>query len=135
MTNEHNHGVVHFEITANDAEKLSQFYTELFGWQIQKVDMGNMPYYVVSTVPSGEDGMPSVAGAINGGIAPRMMPEQRVTNYVSVEDVATYTAKAKGLGAQVAVDKMAIPGMGYFAVFIDPEGNPCGVWQNDSSAS
>ena len=30
------HTIVHFEIPANDAEKLRRFYTELFGWRIEK---------------------------------------------------------------------------------------------------
>jgi predicted enzyme related to lactoylglutathione lyase len=133
MTMNH-HGIVHFEIPADDPEKLSQFYTQLFGWQIQKMDMGEMPYYVTMTVESDEQGMPKVPGAINGGIAPKMSPDQRTTNYVNVESVEQYVGKAKGLGAQVVMDKMPVPGMGWFAHLLDPEGNIFGVWQTDMRA-
>jgi len=34
-----NHGVVHFEIPADDPEKLAAFYTQLFGWRIEKFPM------------------------------------------------------------------------------------------------
>ena len=34
------HGVVHFEIPAEDPDKLAEFYTRLFGWQIDKMSMG-----------------------------------------------------------------------------------------------
>ena len=133
MTNQH-HGVVHFEIPADDPDKLSQFYAQLFGWKIQKMDMGGMPYHVVETVPMDEKGMPTETGGIGGGIAKRMSPDQRPTNYVDVESVDEYVEKAKKLGAQEAMGKMPVPGMGYFAILMDPEGNSFGVWQTDASA-
>jgi uncharacterized protein len=133
MTNQH-HGVVHFEIPADDPDKLSNFYSQLFGWKIQKTDMGGMPYHVVETVPMDEKGMPTEAGGIGGGIAKRMSPDQRPTNYVEVESVDQYVEKAKKLGAKEAMGKMPVPGMGYFAILMDPEGNSFGVWENDSSA-
>jgi predicted enzyme related to lactoylglutathione lyase len=128
------HGVVHFEIPASDPEKLSKFYTDLFGWQIQKMDMGETAYYMTSTVETDERGMPKEPGAINGGIYARDSAEQHPMNYVNVESVDEYVARAKGLGATVATDKMPIPGMGWFAHLKDPDGNLFGVYQDDSSA-
>lgn len=129
------HGVVHFEIPASDPEKLSRFYADLFGWRIEKMPMGDADYFMTSTVEVDERGMPKQPGAINGGIAPRMTPDQRPMNYVNVESVDDYVDKAKGLGATVIVEKMPVPGMGYFAQLVDPEGNPFGVWQESSSAA
>ena len=128
------HGVVHFEIPATDPEKLSQFYTSLFGWKIEKMPMEGMDYYVTSTVETDEQGMPKEPGAINGGISPRMSPDQKPANYVNVESVEEYAGKAKELGATLVMDKMPVPGMGWFAMLIDPEGNTFGLWQNDTSA-
>jgi len=34
------HTIVHFEIPANNPEKLSAFYKDLFGWKIEKTKMG-----------------------------------------------------------------------------------------------
>jgi predicted enzyme related to lactoylglutathione lyase len=130
-----NHGVVHFEIPATDPDKLSQFYTQLFGWQIEKMDMGGSPYHVVSTTEVDDSGAPKNPGAINGGIGPRMAANQQPMNYVNVESVDEYIAKAKTLGAKVVGEKMPIPGMGYFAQLQDPEGNPFGVYQNSPGAS
>ena len=128
------HGVVHFEIPATDPEKLSQFYTSLFGWKIEKMPMEGMDYYVTSTVETDEQGMPKEPGAINGGISPRMSPDQKPANYVNVESVEEYAGKAKELGATLVMDKMPVPGMGWFAMLIDPEGNTFGLWQTDPSA-
>jgi predicted enzyme related to lactoylglutathione lyase len=30
---------------------------------------------------------------------------------------------------------MPVPGMGYFANLVDPEGNPFGVWEGNSEAA
>ena len=31
------HTIVHFEIPADNVEKLQKFYSELFGWKIEKM--------------------------------------------------------------------------------------------------
>lgn len=128
------HGVVHFEIPADDPDKLSSFYTSLFGWQINKMPMEGGDYWITQTVPTDEKGMPTELGGINGGIFKRQAPEQRPINYVNVESVDAYLTKAKSLGASVTLEKMPIPGMGYFAQIVDPQGNALGLFQEDQSA-
>jgi uncharacterized protein len=129
-----NHGVVHFEIPADDPEKLAGFYGGLFGWKIDKMPSEAMEYWGIQTVPTDDKGMPTEAPGINGGLMRRQMPDQRPINYVSVESVDEYVAKAKSLGASVMVEKMPVPGMGWFAQLIDPQGNPFAIWQVDMSA-
>jgi predicted enzyme related to lactoylglutathione lyase len=41
--------IVHFEIPANNPEKLSEFYKNLFGWKIEKMSMGDMDYWMIET--------------------------------------------------------------------------------------
>jgi len=48
---------VHFEIPAENVEKLKKFYGELFGWKIEKMP-GGMDYWGILTVPVDEKGMP-----------------------------------------------------------------------------
>lgn len=128
------HGVVHFEVPANDPEKLVGFYKQLFGWETDKMDMGGMEYWSIRTGPVDANQMPKEPGYIGGGLAKRMFPEQQPMNYVNVENVDQYVQKAQGLGAKVTTPKMPVPGMGFYAQLVDPEGNPFGVWQNDMSA-
>jgi len=78
--------------------------------------------------------MPTELGGINGGIFKRQAPEQRPINYVNVESVDAYLTKAKSLGASVTLEKMPIPGMGFFAQIVDPQGNALGLFQEDQSA-
>lgn len=125
MTN----GMSHFEIPGEDPEKLADFYTRLFDWKVEKAP-GDMDYWFLYTVPTDESGMPSEPGAINGGLFKRMTPDQRPLNYVTVSDIDLYLARAGELGAQVAMGKTDVPGMGSFAQLIDPDGNPFAIWQN-----
>ena len=129
-------GVVHFEIPASDPDKLSEFYSQLFGWQINKMDMGGgFAYYMASTTETGEDGMPKNPGAINGGIYARTSEAERPMNYVDVPDIDAYLKKAESLGARVLTPKQPIPGMGWSAQMLDPQGNAYGLYQNDPNAA
>ncbi len=121
------HPVMHFEIAANDPAKLKKFYVDLFGWKIE--GSPQMPdYLMVTTAAEGSPG-------INGGMMKKQMPQQANTNYVMVESVADYAERAKKLGGQVVVPKTAIPNMGYFAVCLDPDGNPIGIFEENKSAA
>jgi predicted enzyme related to lactoylglutathione lyase len=131
MTN----GVVHFEIVADDPEKLVGFYSGLFDWKIQKMPMDGTPYWMIQTMPSDDRGMPTQTGGINGGLTAKMAPDQRPVNYVYVDSVSDHVLKAQKLGATVLMDKTAIPGMGYFAQLTDPQGNYFGLFQGDPTAS
>ena len=47
------HTIVHFEIPADDVEKLREFYGQLFGWKIEKMP-GPVEYWGIQTVPVDE---------------------------------------------------------------------------------
>jgi hypothetical protein len=120
------HPVVHFEIPAQDLERLRKFYSELFGWSIKATPQTG-DYLMIDTAAKGV--------GINGGLITKRHPQQTVINYVMVESVADYAAKVKALGGQVVVPKTAVPTMGYFAVCLDPESNQIGLWEPDSGAA
>ena len=52
---------------------------------------------------------------------------------ISVEHVKTYNDKIASSGGQV-IHTFTVPGMGYGAVALDPEGNVVGLFQSDSAA-
>jgi predicted enzyme related to lactoylglutathione lyase len=118
------HTVVHFEIPADDVEKISKFYEDLFGWRIQHV--GWMDYWTVETVPTDDEGNP-VRPGVNGGLMRRESPGQRPTNYISVESAREYAAKIEELGGTVIMPPEEIPNVGWVAVAADPEGNYFGM--------
>lgn len=110
--------VVHWEIHAQDAKRLHDFYTGLFGW---RVNANNPMNY--GTVNTG-----SKSGA-QGGIAQRneQSPATNVTFYVEVKDLQMHLAKAESLGGRVVMPVTEIPNMVTMAMFSDPEGNIVGM--------
>jgi hypothetical protein len=113
-----------FEIPADDPEKLKEFYLNLFGWSFEKGADG-FRYYRVHT---GED-------SLKGGITARQDSEHSAINYVKVEFIEESIAKAENLGAKLTVPKKAVPGIGWYAILNDPEGNRLGLWQDDTKAT
>jgi len=122
------HTVVHFEIPADDVEKLRKFYSELFGWKIEKMP-GPVEYWGIATVPVNEKGMPERPG-VNGGMMKRQNPEHKPVNYIAVESVDDYVKKIEALGGRVIVPKMEVPGIGWWALALDPEGNQFAILQS-----
>ena len=113
--------VVHFEIPANEPEALTKFYRDLFGWTFQKAPIPGVEYWLCDT---GSDGP-----GINGAVMQRQNPQQTWMNYVDVASIDVAIDKATKLGAQVALPKMPVPGVGAVAAIIDPQGNVCGLWE------
>jgi len=125
--------IVHFEIYADDPAKLATFYSTLFDWAIEPVP--GMDYRMVKTVDTDEKGMPS-QGGINGGLIKRpdgFRPGATV-NYVNVDSLDAAVKRAQDLGAQVTKPRSPVPGMGWFAMLIDPQGNNFAMWQQDANA-
>ena len=120
------HTIIHFEIPANDVEKIRRFYIDLFGWKIDKLP--NMEYSIIETVPMDEKGN-SIRPGVNGGMYKRDAPQQQSVNYINVESVDEYSKKVAALGGQVLVPKTEISGMGWFALAKDPEGNVFGLFE------
>ena len=126
--------VAHFEIYADDPEKLQQFYTSLFDWSFEAVP--GMDYRFVKTVDTDGRGMAAQPGGINGGMMkrPAGFNERAWVNYVNVESLEASVRRAESLGARVMKGKTAVPGMGWFAMLTDPQGNVFAMWQTDSAA-
>ena len=132
--------IVHFEIPADDVERAKKFYTDLFGWKIEKrpdtddsqltsAATGQpMEYWMVTTTDDKGN------KALGGGMMKRQMPEHQVTNYIGVKSVDEYSSKVQKLGGKVVAPKHAVPGMGCFAVCLDTENNAFAIWESSESA-
>jgi predicted enzyme related to lactoylglutathione lyase len=117
--------VVHFEVIGKDAARLQNYYSELFGWEI---DANNPLSY--GTVA--RDGNTNAAGAgIGGGVASiGSSPDYagHVTFYVEVPDVEAALAKAERLGGTRLFGPDAVPGTELeIGQFTDPEGHMIGL--------
>ena len=123
--------VVHFEMPAEDGKRMSEFYTNVFGWKTVQYgpEMGN--YIVAQTTETGENGMIKTPGAINGGFYQKLEdPNMNQPSIViSVDDIKASMEKIKNAGGKVLGEPMPIPGVGDFVSFIDTEGNRCSILQ------
>ena len=111
--------VCHIEIAGKDTAKVKKFFSSLFGWKFQS----SMPGY--DTYSAGD-------GAIGGGLwsPPEGVPHG-IVNYILVQSVNDHAKKIASAGGKILVPKSEVPGMGWFAVFADPEGNRWGIWETN----
>lgn len=123
--------VVHFEMPAEDRNRMANFYTKVFGWKTQLMgeEMGN--YVVVSTVESDENGRPKVPGAINGGFYTKTadMPAQYPSIVIAVDNIQESINMIKKAGGEVLGEPVEIPGVGPYVSFVDTEGNRISILQ------
>jgi len=117
--------VVHFEVIGKDASKLQQYYSELFGWQI---DADNpMSYGMVAREGNVNPEGIGIGGGV--GTGPEGY-EGHVTFYVEVPDVEAALSRAAELGGQRLNGPMTVPGGGpTLGQFADPEGHLVGLTQ------
>lgn len=118
--------VTHFEINTADPARAADFYGRVFGWEITKWE-GPEEYWLVTTGKEGDIG-------INGGIMRSQDGQPRTVNTIQVETIDNVIAKITTSGGQIAMPKMAIPGIGWQAYCIDPQGCLFGVHQADPKA-
>ncbi|HOF87681.1 MAG TPA: VOC family protein [Armatimonadota bacterium] len=118
--------VVHFEIAVDDPERAVAFYRDAFGWKIEKWS-GPMDYWLVTTGEANEPG-------IDGALTPRADAAAPIVNTIGVPSVEAFQEKITAAGGAVLAPKAAIPGVGYFALCRDTEGNPFGIIEADMSA-
>jgi predicted enzyme related to lactoylglutathione lyase len=119
--------VIHFEICAKDLNRASEFYKNVFEWDIQ--DWGGMETYrLVNTGKSEEPG-------INGGLMMTNVQDfQGTINTISVSDIDKFIEKIEASGGVIVRPKTAIPGVGYQAYCRDTEGNMFGIHKEDPGA-
>jgi predicted enzyme related to lactoylglutathione lyase len=122
--------VVHFEMPAEDRDRMTAFYQEAFGWKTQKLgpEMGN--YVIVTTAES--DAKPGApAGAINGGFFPKKpdWPAQVPSIVIAVEDIKAAMRRVGQAGGKLLGEPMEIPGVGQYVSFFDTEGNRVSMLQ------
>jgi predicted enzyme related to lactoylglutathione lyase len=122
------HTIAHFEIPADDVERLRKFYATVFGWKIEKWP-GPSEYWTITTVPVNEKGE-LVRPGVNGGLMKKQNPQHKPTNYILVESVDDYTQKIQKLGGKIITPKSEVPGVCWWAQAADPEGNEFAIMES-----
>jgi predicted enzyme related to lactoylglutathione lyase len=109
------------EIAANDLERAKEFYGKVFGLEFQFIEMQGSRMYMfgepdkqgsAGTIIEAAESVPSANGSIV---------------YFASEDVDVEAKLVAEAGGQVIVSKTSIGDFGFFAQFIDTEGNRIGM--------
>ena len=123
--------VVHFEIPAEDKNRMAAFYTKAFGWQTKMLGPEMNDYVLVTTTEADENGNPKKPGTINGGFYPKSAdkPAQYPSVVIAIDDIKEAMKKVTEAGGKVLGEPMEIPGYGLYVSFFDPEGNRVSMMQ------
>ncbi len=113
------HTFCHVEWAVTDLNRAKSFYGGMFNWKFESFGDD----YMMIQTPSDEIGGGLMKqDKISTGSSPRV--------FVLVEDVQPYLDKVSGLGGKMAFPKTDIPGVGWFGMITDPDGNTIGVFQS-----
>jgi predicted enzyme related to lactoylglutathione lyase len=129
--------IVHFEIHYDDGDRAGKFYTELFGWKVERVPGTVCPGNSMSReqyVPGTVYWNITTQEGTYGGLMKRFNPNQKITSYFGVHSIREVSEKVDALGGKVLVPKMAVTKAGYYALCMDTEGNAFGLWEDDPQA-
>ena len=123
--------VVHFEMPYENPDRLVKFYTQAFGWQLQKQGQEMGDYVTAATTEIDENRMIKMPGAINGGFFPKKpdWPAQYPSVVIAVDDIKKAMKRVSDAGGKVLGEPMEIPGIGQYVSFTDTEGNRVSILQ------
>ncbi len=116
------------ELMSSDAAGARAFYTQLFGWSVNEISMGEMGMYYIFQKSGADCAAMFQAGPDMAGVPPFWM------SYISVDDADASTEKAKSLGANVHKEPFDVGPQGRMAVLQDPQGAAFSIWQAKQSA-
>jgi predicted enzyme related to lactoylglutathione lyase len=119
------HPIVHIEIPADDTQAAGKFYANVFGWKLTLDEQFNYLQFDGEGGPGGafvKTG-PSMGGAPDNQIGKPLL-------YIGTDDIDATLAKIESGGGRVLVPQTEIPGIGWFAIFNDPQGNTLALYKS-----
>ena len=109
--------VVHLELQTGNLSRACAFYTRLFGWRVEKIDVGRRSYFGLE-----------LGNGIGGGVVECDTERSLWLPYVEIPDVAEATELAGVLGASVLLEPREGPA-GWRSVVRAPAGAEIALWQ------
>jgi predicted enzyme related to lactoylglutathione lyase len=109
--------IVHLELHTGDLGHARAFLTEVCGWRAERVHAGGGSYLALD-----------MGDGLGGGIVECETARPLWLPYVEVPDVAAATARARSLGASVALEPREGPA-GWRSVIAAPDGAEIAFWQ------
>jgi predicted enzyme related to lactoylglutathione lyase len=109
--------VVHLELHTGDVEQARRFYSELCGWEPERVHAGSNSYLAFE-----------LGRRLGGGFVECETERPLWLPYVEVADITETTDRARLYGARVLLDPREGPA-GWRSVVAPPAGGEIAFWQ------
>ncbi|MDQ3084715.1 MAG: VOC family protein [Thermoproteota archaeon] len=116
-----------FEIPFDDVERVTKFYSTVFGWQIEKNTSAGFDYYLINT--KNDVDVDGRASSYSGDMIKKREPADHIVIYVDVPSVEEYAKKVNENGGKILVQKTEVKDMGYFIYCEDSEQNRFVLWE------
>jgi len=123
MTPASTHPVVHLELHTGNLPRACAFYTRLFGWRAETIDVSRGSYLALE-----------MGDRLEGGVVECETGRPLWLPYVEVADVVAATDRARRLGASVPLEPREGP-VGWRSVLTAPSGAEVALWQPKSGSS
>jgi len=118
--------VTWIDLTVSGAETVKNFYSEVTGWKVDKVSMGDYNDYNMLSPSSGKP----IAGICNKLGANENLPSHWLI-YITIENMNEKIARCKELGGQILVEPKDVGGYGKYCVIKDPAGAVCALFESN----
>lgn len=112
---------VWYDLMTHEPRAAREFYSRVFGWEIEEMDLGGPGPYTLWRAGSGGFG-----GVVPVGVE-RDMPSHWL-GYVAVPDVDAAVESALAAGGRLGQPAVDLADIGRFAVVLDPAGGATAPW-------
>lgn len=121
----------YFNLTVPDVAQARAFFEKVLDWRFEKFDMP----YEYYRIQAGPDSEPGIDGGV-GGIKDAPLSEGRpmTQNTVPVANLNDVLARVVASGGSILEQRVAIPGIGWYATCAEPGGLKFGLVEADPSA-
>ena len=106
-----------FELPANNFDRAVDFYSTVFGEELQKLDQNGTQLAFFPTQNNG------VGGCVTYGNGNKPQAEGALVYLNGGEDLAAPLSRVETAGGKVVMPKTPIGENGFMAIFMDTEGN------------
>ena len=115
------------DLTSSDPDAAKDFYSALFGWSFQDMEMPYGIYSVANLKDTTVSGVMAQAEEVKASGAPSAW-----NTYATVADCAASTEAAEAAGGTVVMGPMALEQVGTMSVVQDPTGAYICLWQAET---
>jgi predicted enzyme related to lactoylglutathione lyase len=117
MASASTHPVVHLELHTGNLPRACGFYARLFGWRLERIEMGAGSYLALDW-----------GKGMEGGVVEHDTDRAMWLPYVEVSDISGATDRARDLGASVILEPREGPA-GWRSMVAAPAGAEVALWQ------